>query len=138
MFVMKNICENVVYTIFGHKDTIKVWHDVEVEGIQQHLWLRQHPNNQHKILKPHAPYVLTIDELDILWLKIGSMKLPTNYGASLDIHVANKKLNSMKSYDYHMLMQQVLPLCLWGLMAMELWMPITRLSCVFQWVCVKV
>jgi hypothetical protein len=66
------------------------------------------------------------------------MKLPTNYGASLAKHVANKKLNSMKSYDYHMLMQQVLPLCLWGLMAMESWMAIMRLSCVFRWVCVKV
>ncbi len=88
---------------------------MQVEGIQQHLWLRQHPNNQHKILKPHVPYVFTIDELDIFLLKIGSMKLPTNYTASLATHVANKKLNSMKSYDYHMLMQQVLPLCLWSL-----------------------
>jgi hypothetical protein len=47
------------------------------------------------------------------------MKLPIDYGASLGKHVVDKKLNSMKSHDYHMLMQQVLPLCLWGLMAME-------------------
>jgi hypothetical protein len=46
------------------------------------------------------------------------MKLPTNYGASLAKHVVDKKLNSMKSRDYHMLMQQVLPLCLQGLKAM--------------------
>jgi hypothetical protein len=44
----------------------------------------------------------------------------------------------MKSHDYHMLMQQVLPLCLLGLMAMEPWMAIMRLSCVFWRVCVKV
>jgi hypothetical protein len=97
-------CENVAHTIFGKKDIIKVRHDIQSEGIRQHLWLRQHPNNQHKILKPHAPYVLTTNELDIFLLKIGSLKLPTNYGPSLAKHVANKKLNSMKSHDYQMLM----------------------------------
>jgi hypothetical protein len=96
--------ENVVRTIFGQKDIIKVRHDIQSKGIQQHLWLRQHPNNQHKILKPHAPYVLTTNELDIFLLRIGSMKLPTNYGASLAKHAANKKLNSMKPHGYHMLM----------------------------------
>jgi hypothetical protein len=65
MHIEKNICENVACTIFGQKDTIKVWHDMQAKGIQQHLWLREHPNNQHKILKPHAPYVFTTDELDL-------------------------------------------------------------------------
>jgi hypothetical protein len=91
---------------------------MQFEGIQQHLWLSQHPNNQHEILRSHAPYALTIDELNTLWARIGSLKLLTNYGASLAKHVANKKLCSMKSHDYHMLMQQVLALCLQGFMAM--------------------
>ncbi len=80
---------------------------MQAEGIQQHLWLRQHPNNQHKILKLHASYVLIIDELNTFLLRMGSMKVPTNYGVSLAKHVVDKKLNSMKSHDYHMLMQQV-------------------------------
>jgi hypothetical protein len=42
------------------------------------------------------------------------MKVPTNY-VSLAKHVANKKLSSMKSHDYRMLMQQMLHLCLQGL-----------------------
>jgi hypothetical protein len=69
----------------------KVHRDMQFEGIQQHLWLSQHPNNQHKILRSHAPYVLAIDELNTLWARIGSLKLSTNYGASLAKHVANKK-----------------------------------------------
>ncbi len=47
------------------------------------------------------------------------MKVPTNYGVSFAKHVADKKLGSMKSHDYHMLMQQVLPLSLQRLMVME-------------------
>jgi hypothetical protein len=92
---------------------------MQAEGIQQHLWLRQHTNNQHKILKLHASYVLTINELNTFLLRMGSMKIPTNYGVSLAKHVADKKLGSMKSHDYHILMQQVLPLCLRGLMVVE-------------------
>jgi len=41
----------------------------------------------------------------------------------------------MKSHNYHMLMQQVLPLLLQGLMATEPWMAIVRLSCVFDGLC---
>jgi hypothetical protein len=92
---------------------------MQAESIQQHLWLRQHPNNQHKILKLHASYVLTTNVLNIFLLRMGSMKVPTNYGVSFAKHVADKKLGSMKSHDYHMLMQQVLPLSLQRLMVME-------------------
>jgi hypothetical protein len=47
-------------------------------------------------LKSHAPYVPTIDELNTPWARIGSLKLSTKYKASLDKHVANRKLSSMK------------------------------------------
>jgi hypothetical protein len=112
MHIEKNICESLVRTLFGHKNTIKVCRDMEVEGIQQHLWLTQHPNNQHKILKPQAPYVLTIDELNTFSSRSSSLKVPINYGASLPKHVVDKKLGSMKTHDYHLLMQQLLPLYL--------------------------
>ncbi len=44
----KNICQGVcvVWFIFDRRDTNKVQHNMQVEGIWQHLWLRQHPNNQ--------------------------------------------------------------------------------------------
>jgi hypothetical protein len=35
MHVEKNICESLVWTFFGQKNTIKVRHDMEVEGIRQ-------------------------------------------------------------------------------------------------------
>ncbi len=117
MFVSLCELENVVCTMFGQKDTINVWRDMQTKGIWQHLWLRKHRNKQHKMLKLHASYVLTIDELEFFLSQLGSVKLPTYYGVSLAKHVGDNKLGSMKSHDYHMLMQQVLPFCLWGLMA---------------------
>jgi hypothetical protein len=44
---------------------------MEVEGIRQHLWLTQHPNNQHKILKPQALHVLTTNALNTFFVKVG-------------------------------------------------------------------
>jgi hypothetical protein len=46
MYVEKNMCEHVVQTIFGQNYTIQVQCDMQVEGIQQHLWLRLH---SHKL-----------------------------------------------------------------------------------------
>jgi hypothetical protein len=47
-------------------------------------------------------------------------------------------LGSMKSYGYHMSMQQLLPFYLWGLMVVELQIAMIRFSHVFRWVCVQV
>jgi hypothetical protein len=88
--------------------------------------------NHSKILKPHASSILIVDGLKTFLSQLWSMKLPTHYRASLVKHVADKKLGSMKSHDYHMLIQQVLPLCLKGLMGVEPWMVIMRFSHVFR------
>jgi hypothetical protein len=63
MHVEKNICENIVQTIFGIKDTIVVRQDLKEEGIRLHLWLFQYPHVPNRWLKPMAPYVLKEDEL---------------------------------------------------------------------------
>jgi hypothetical protein len=115
--VEKNICESLVKILFGQTNTIKVRWDMEVEGIHQHLWLTWHPHNQWKFFKPQASFVFTKDELNTFLSQLGSLKVPTNYGVSLTKYMADKKLGSIKTNDYHLLMQQLLPLCLWGLMA---------------------
>jgi len=90
------------------------------------------------MLKPHASYVLIAKKLNIFLERMGAIKLPTNYGSSLAKHVADRKLGSMKSHDYHMLMQQLLPLCVRRLMAAEPQMAIMRFSRVFRQIRVKV
>jgi hypothetical protein len=52
---------------------------MQVEGIQQHLWVRLYSHNQHKILKPHVFCVLIVDELNILLSRMASMKLFIDY-----------------------------------------------------------
>jgi hypothetical protein len=35
----KNICENFIKTIFGEKDIMAIWKDLEEVGIWLELWL---------------------------------------------------------------------------------------------------
>jgi hypothetical protein len=44
----------------------------------------------------------------------------------------------MKSHDFHVMMQDVLPLCLRGLMSKGCWMSIIHLCHVFKKLCVKI
>jgi hypothetical protein len=56
------------------------------------------------MFKPHALYVFIVEELNNFLERMGTIKLPTNYGSSLVKHMANMKLVLMKLHDYHMLM----------------------------------
>ncbi len=47
-------------------------------------------------------------------------------------------MKGLKSYDYHVLMQQVLPLCLCTLMQEETSMSLISVSQVFNKICLKV
>jgi hypothetical protein len=79
--------------------------DMEAKGIQHHLWLRQHPNNATKMVKPHASFVLKYDVFDFFFVKVLVIEFAHKYGSLITKNVLDKKLKSMKSHDYHMLMQ---------------------------------
>jgi hypothetical protein len=64
MHVEKNVCENVVQTIFGMTNTIGVRRNMKEEGIRPHLWLFQDPHVPDKLMKPVTPYILKAHELD--------------------------------------------------------------------------
>jgi hypothetical protein len=57
------------------------------------------------MMKPHASYVLTPAEFEVFVQTIESLKMPTGYASTLGKHIWGKKFGSLKSYDYHVLMQ---------------------------------
>jgi hypothetical protein len=56
MHCEKNICENVIRTIFGTKDILAMWKHLEQCEKQPHLCLQA---NGVGFIKPIASYVLT-------------------------------------------------------------------------------
>jgi hypothetical protein len=138
MHIEKNVYESLIKFIFGLKDIVKVRRDMEVCGIREHLWLKQDPQRPGKIFKHVAPYVLRPEELQTFMNRLASLKVPTDYCGSLGKHIMDKKLGLMKSHDWHVLMQQLMPLALRGLMDAHVRLSLMRFSRVYRNICAKV
>jgi hypothetical protein len=100
---------------------------MEVCGVREHLWLKRDPHNLGKIFQPIASYVLKPEELKTFMGRLGALKVPSDYSA-MGKHVMDKKLGNMKSHDWHVLMQQFMPLVLRGLMDTNVRLSLMRLA----------
>jgi hypothetical protein len=125
-------------TIIGLKDTVKVRCDIQRRNIRKHLWLTQNPRSVGKMLKPTAPYVLSEEEFNSFCNCLESLKIPTRHSSVFGKQIRKKKLGGLKSHDYHVLMQHVLPLVLRGLMKPGPRMAIMRMCKVFRRLYTKV
>jgi hypothetical protein len=137
MHCEKNLCENMIKTIWGIKDTLKVLLDLQEENIRSHLHLVPGRRTGCLIL-PTTPYVLKREEKKIFVGIIQGLKTPIHYVGQLAKRVAmDGDLKGLKSHDYHVLMQQVLPLCVRTLLPKDVRMAIIRVCCVFARLCAK-
>ena len=136
----KNVCENVVRTIIGEKDTIASRQDMEATGVHEALWLVKTTDarGKTKVVKPVAPYMLKDVELSIFMSRLAAIQVLTGFCGAIGKHVTAKKLSGMKSHDWHVVMQQLLPLCIRGLLQCGPRTTIMRLSRIFRRICEKV
>jgi hypothetical protein len=64
-------------------------------------------------IKPTKNYVLTNEEKNNFLQIIKNLKTPTSYVSSLKKKVyIDGEMKGMKSHDYHLMMQEILPLCM--------------------------
>jgi Domain of unknown function (DUF4218) len=138
MHIEKNVTESLLKFLSGEKDTGAVRMDLEQKGIRPDLWLKCQSNQANVLLKYQAPYVCIGLEWKTFLTRLASLRVPSGYAGAFKKHVNNKKLGSMKTHDYHVMMQQIIPLCLRGLMQKPIRSVIMRLSDVFRRICVKV
>ena len=129
---------NEYSVISGKKDTVKVRQDLRRRNIRPHLWLTQSARNPNKMVKPGALYVLSKTEFEAFVSCIESLKTPTGYYSVLGKHLREKNFGGLKSHDYYILMQQILPLALRDLMQSGPKMAVMRMSKVFRPICTKV
>jgi hypothetical protein len=90
------------------------------------------------MLKPSAPYVLSEGEFDKFASCLEDLRVPIGYSSSFMQHVRKKKFSALKSHDYHVIMQQLLPLALRGLLKPGPRMAIMRICKVFRRICTNV
>ncbi|XP_057482036.1 uncharacterized protein LOC130768967 [Actinidia eriantha] len=137
----KNFSENLIGTMLGidgkNKDTDKARKDLEDKGIRKELWLTQHPNGSS--IKPHASFSLTIEEREAFFEFLKSVKYPDGYAANISrsVHSTNGRLTGLKSHDYHILIQQILPIGMRGFVNKEISTTLFELGSFFQDLCSK-
>ena len=124
-------------TIFGDKDNPKVRMDMQNRDIRPHLWLRGVRDQQHRAYMPNAEYVLSKESRERFMSNLKAIKLPSNYSSSLHSKVSKGKLSGLKSHDYHVLIQDLMPVCMRDLGEDALTSVIVRISRIFKRICAK-
>ena len=81
MHTEKNVFDNIFYTILDDKqkskDNLKSRYDCQELRVHRELWI------QEDGAKPHAPYVLSKEQLNKLFKWIDMLKLPDGYASNL-------------------------------------------------------
>ena len=115
MHVEKNIATTLLGFILGEEDTIAVRKDMQEQGTMEELHVVRVGDEEH-YRKPHAPYVLRPSEKMKVLRTIKSVQTPSGHCASFAklVNLEKGKLQYMKSHDWHVLLEEVLPAALRG------------------------
>jgi len=131
MHCVKNLSENILKTLLGEKDTPVVRTDMQARKIRPHLHLQPLGTNRDRLFMPHASYVLSAEDKEEVFRVLKNLRTPTNYVSTLHKKIVKGKLSGLKSHDFHVLLQQILPLCFRKVSNKALTATIVRLSRVF-------
>ena len=138
MHIERNICDSLLKLLFGGKDNAASRRDMEEERIREHLWIRRGPLAGGNYFKPTAPYVLTKEEQKIFLDQLNGICVPTGYCGPIKKHILGNRIGNMKSHDFHIFFQFILPVCLRHLMNSGPRSAIIRLARLFTMICKKV
>ncbi|PKA45796.1 hypothetical protein AXF42_Ash018347 [Apostasia shenzhenica] len=115
MHIEKNVCDNFITTFLNidgkTKDNLKARLDLQDMGIRHHLHPQKQPSG--RFILPHACYTMLANEKCIFLKMLKELKVPDGYLSfkfSRGVNLKEKKIINLKSHDYHILMQDLLPL----------------------------
>ena len=117
MHTEKNVTEHLISTIMSHKekskDGINARKDLKTMGIKQKLWMKE-DRETNKITIPEAAFTLSKEEKIRFCTVLKNLKVPSKFSSNFrnSVSINPPELTNMKSHDYHVIMQQLLPVLL--------------------------
>jgi len=140
MHIEKNICESILGTLQvvegKSKDNEKARLDMQHLGIRmdQHLVCEK-----GKFTLPPSLYKLGKDDKKILCKFLHEVKLPDGYASNIRRCVDENRflLSGLKTHDYHIIFQKLLPLVLRNILPEDVVVPLIDLSRFFSSLCSK-
>ncbi|CAA7014561.1 unnamed protein product [Microthlaspi erraticum] len=140
MHVERNVAASLVATLLHcgkSKDGLQARKDLEKLGIRKDL----HPTLKGKrTYLPAAPWSLSKTEKKIFCRRLFDFQGPDGYCSNISrgVSLDDCKISGLKSHDYHVLMQQLLPIALRGLLPKGPRLAIVRLCSFFNQLCQRV
>jgi hypothetical protein len=139
MHTEKNVMEALLATILDisdkTKDNVKARLDLEIICDRSDYHMRKKPNGSWE--KRRAPFCLSREQkIAVLrWLK--ALKFPDMYAANIrrGVNLSDLRINGMKSHDYHIFMERLLPIALRGFIDNTIWLALAELSFFFRQLC---
>ena len=133
----RNVAGSIVMTCMNltdkTKDNIKARKDLAAICDRPSLELND------KGRKPHAPFCLkpTQKREVMQWLK--NLKFPDGFAAGFKraLNLKTGKLTGLKSHDYHIIMEWLLPNMLRGYLQEDVWATFAELSYFYRQLCAK-
>jgi hypothetical protein len=140
MHIEKNICESILGTLLEIdgkcKDSEKARLDMEYLGMRkdQHLVME---NNKYTM--PPALYKLSKDEKEIFCKFLEGVKMPDGFASNIKrcVDVKACKVSGLKTHDYHVILQKLLPLIVRSLLPQDVVIPLIDISRFFNGICSK-
>ncbi|GKB07827.1 putative transposon, En/Spm-like protein [Tanacetum coccineum] len=136
----KNVCENLVGTLLNVlgkiKDGTNARLDLAELGIKPELFARK---EEDKTTLPPAGYTLTNAEKDIFCETLSNIMVPQGYCSNFFslVSLKDRKLIGLKSHDYHILMQEFLPIAIRSIMHPPTRYAVIRFCFFFIFICRK-
>ncbi|GJU04227.1 hypothetical protein Tco_1114565 [Tanacetum coccineum] len=127
MHIEKNVCESLLGLLLNipgkTKDGVNARKDMLAMGIRSELAPQE--TNGKKIYLPPACYTLSKAEKTSFCECLHGIKVPSGYSANIKNLVSMKdlKLLGMKSHDCHVLLTQMIPIAIRGLMPPQMYFP---------------
>nr|XP_004494940.1 uncharacterized protein LOC101496411 [Cicer arietinum] len=143
MHIEKNVCDNIIGTLLNQegksKDNYKARADLVDMGIRSMLHPQPSPNITTTRL-PRACYQMTNKEKESFLSILKNVKTPDECSSNIPrcVHVKQHKMFGLKSYDCHVLMQELLPVALRGSLPDKVTSVLVDLCNFFKQICSKV
>jgi len=127
MHVTKNLCVNLLNFLGVYvktKDT--------ADARQDHQSTHERDNLNPEKYQVPTSYALTKEEKEIFFEVLSSIKVPSGFSSNIKgiINMTEQKFQNLKSHDCHVIMTQLLPVALRGLLPENVRVPIVKL-CAF-------
>jgi hypothetical protein len=139
MHVEKNVAESLIGTLLNipgkTKDGLKSRQDLEEMKIRKELHPIQTGENEFHL--PEAPFTLRKEERQIFCKRLKDTKMPDGYASNISncVDMSTCRLNGMKSHDLHVMMQNLLPMAIRGLLDKQVRHAIIRLCKFYNDLC---